>query len=142
MVDTTSNTTPAFTVEIGSFVMNKPSGPYPDEQHEYYGLGQPNPTRISWTKSYDVATHKIPNPAWKTMQTSRQTLWNLDIDFTVLELERIDELKYIINKNEPVYVRTAFASMWMYIQSFTANAEAGFSDSHWTCSLKLIEVND
>lgn len=142
MVDTSSHTTPAFPVTIGSFVMNKPSGPYPDEDNENYGLGQPNPTRISWSKNYEVATHKIPNPAWKTMQTSKQTLWNLDIDFTILETIRMQEIKQIIDKNEPVYVRTAFTSMWMYIQSFTANAEAGFDDARWTCSIKLIQVND
>lgn len=142
MVDTSQRSTPAFPVKIGNFEMNIPSGPYPPAYSEYNGLGQPNPTRISWSKQYDVAVHKIPSPAWKTMQTSRKTLWNLDIDFTILQEEHMDQIISIVDQNEPVYVRTYFQSLWMYIQSFTANAEAGFVDSRWVCTIKLIEVND
>lgn len=142
MVDTAQRSTPAYTVKIGEFEMNIPSGPYPNEYNEDSGLGQPNPTRISWSKTYDVAIHKIPSPAWKTMQTSRKTLWNLDIDFTILDKDNMEEIISIVNQNEPVYVRTYFQSLWMYIQSFSANAEAGYVDSRWLCTIKLIEVND
>ena len=76
------------------------------------------------------------------MQTSRKTLWSLDIDFTILEKDNMNEIIFIVDQNEPVYVRTYFQDMWMYIQSFSANAEAGYVDSRWLCTIKLIEVND
>lgn len=142
MVDTSQHSTSAFTVQIGNFVMNIPSDPYPSEDNETSGLGQPNPTRISWSKNYEVATHKIPSPAWKTMQTSRKTLWNLDLDFIILEKSNMENIQSIVDANTPQYIRTFFKSAWMYIQSFTATADAGYEDARWNCSMKLIEVND
>ena len=142
MVDTSSKTTSAFTVKIGGFEMNIPSDPYPDEYNEDHGLGQPNPTRITWSKNYEIATHKIPDPAWKTMQTSKKTLWTLDLDFIILDKDYLDEIKSIVNSNSPQYIETYFNSMYMYIQSFSATADAGYVDSRWNCSMKFIEVND
>lgn len=142
MVDTSSRTTSAYTVQIGNFVMNIPSGPYPDEDHEETGLGQPNPTRISWSKNYEIATHKIPSPAWKTMQSSEKTLWNLDLDFIVLEKQNMENIQSIVDARTPQYIRTFFKQAWMYIVSFTATCDAGYEDARWNCSMKFLEVND
>lgn len=145
MVDTTSSSTSAYTVKIGELTMNVPSyGEYPNEQDEMNGtgFGQPNPTRISWSKSNEIAKHKIPNPAWKTMKSSKQTLWNLDIDFVVLEKNNMELIQQLVDDCGPHLVDTFFKKMYMYIENLSASADAGFPDSRWNCSMKLIEVND
>jgi hypothetical protein len=138
-------TTGAFTVEIGDFVMNTPSYKnYPDEDAEFYGhgLGQPNPTRISWSKNNEIATHKIPDPKWKTMRTSKETLWTLDIEFTVLEKKYMEKVQTLVDDVGPHFVKTFFKQMYMYVNSLNATADAGYSDSRWHCSMKLTEIND
>jgi len=139
---TPNSTTSAFTVEIGDFVMNKVAGVYPDENNEHLGMGQPNPTSISWSKNNEIATHKIPNPKWKTMRTSKETLWTLDISFTVLDKKYMEQVQTLVDDVGPHYVRTYFKSMYMYVNSLNATADAGYSDSRWHCSLKLTEIND
>lgn len=135
-------TTSAHTVKIGDLEMNKLSGVYPDEDSERFGLGQPNPTRITWSKSNEIAIHKIPYPKWKSMRTSKESLWTLDIEFVVLTKKNMETVRELVNDVGPHDVSTYFLKMKMYIQSFNATADAGFTDSRWVCSMKLVEVSD
>jgi hypothetical protein len=138
-----SNTS-AFTVQIGDLIMNVVSKPYPDEnaEHNGSGMGQPNPTRITWTKENIVKTHEIPHPAHKTMRCATRTLWKLDLDFNVLEQTYLTKIEKLVNNVGPYFVRTYFKSMEMYILSFSATCDAGSYDAYHKCSLKLLERND
>ena len=145
MVSTTENTitagtTSAFTVQIGTYSMNKIAGPIDEEGRVPYG--RPNPTRITWSKTNSIRTHEIPYPKHKTCKTAKETLWKLDLEFTVLTKQDIDDIQILVDDAGPYSVRTAFKSLAMYIESFSANAEEGKDDYRHACTMKLIECND
>ena len=72
----------AFTVSIGDFEMNMRADPINSDGS--VPKGRPNPTRITWTKSNEIKIHQIPWPEYKTIRTSKRTLWKLDLDFIIL----------------------------------------------------------
>ncbi len=142
MSESTSNavTTPAFTVQIDTYYFNKIAAPTDAQGNVPYG--RPNPTRITWSKENIIKTHEIPYPKHKTCKTAKQTLWKLDLEFVVLTKTDIDELQVLVDNVGPYDVKTAFKSLPMYIESFSANAEEGKNDYRHTCSMKLKECND
>ena len=130
----------AFAVKIGDYALNVVAEPInPDGS---VPKGRPNPTRINWSKENSIKTHEIPWPKYKTSRTSKETLWNLDLEFVVLTNSDCQEIAAIVDGVGPYKIETAFKSMYMYIKSFSASSESGLDDYHQTCSMKLIEVND
>lgn len=134
--------TSAYTVEIGNYAFNvlNPS-PGIDSEGNFIS-GRPNPTRISWTKENSIKVHEIPSPKFKTSKTAKSTLWNLDLEFTILTKNDLIEIGNKIDQVGPFLVKTAFKTMNMYIKSATITAEAGYNDYRQVCSMKLIEMSD
>lgn len=130
----------AFTVSIGDFEMNMRADPINSDGS--VPKGRPNPTRITWTKSNEIKIHSIPWPEYKTIRTSKRTLWKLDIDFIILTNSDCQEIADMVDNVGPYMVKTAFKSMLMYIESFTTNAEEALDDYHQSCQMKLVEMND
>jgi len=130
----------AFTIQLGSFTFNEEIAAS-DESGDI-SSGQPNPTRISWSKENIIKTHEIPWPSHKTCRTSKMTLWKCDMDFKIVTNTRVQQIQKMIDNVGPYYLRTPFKSAYMYIESFTANSEEGKNDHYFTCSMKLKERND
>ena len=129
-----------FTVQIGSYALNKEAAAISADGT--VTSGRPNPTRISWSKENIIKIHEIPWPKHKTCRTAKETLWKLDLEFVILTNSDAQEIQKLVDNVGPYDVKTAFKSISMYIQSFTANAEEGLDDYHLTCNMKLIERND
>ncbi|MDD3040725.1 hypothetical protein [Bacteroides sp.] len=130
----------AFTIQLGSFAFNEEIAAS-DESGDI-SSGQPNPTRISWSKENIIKTHEIPWPSHKTCRTSKMTLWKCDMDFKIVTNTRVQQIQKMIDDVGPYYLRTPFKSAYMYIESFTANSEEGKNDHYFVCSMKLKERND
>jgi len=130
----------AFTVQIGTYSLNTVATAISEDGT--VPSGRPNPTRLTWSKDNSVATHEIPWPAYKTCRTSKKTLWKLDMEFVVLTNTDIQEIQKLVDDCGPYDIKTAFKSISMYIESFTAISEEGLDDYHFTCTMKLKERND
>ena len=130
----------AFKVEIGNYSMDDEIKPLDSDGNVI--SGRPNPTRITWTKEHKIQVHEIPWPSYRTCRTSSRTLWKLDLDFVAFTKDDVDTLAMMADNCGPYMIRTAFKSMNMYIQSFTATAEAGFNDYRQTITMKLVEMYD
>lgn len=129
-----------FQVEIGTYKMDTEMQPADAEGN--VSTGAPNPTRITWSKENIIKTHEIPYPKHKTSKTSQSTLWKLDVEFNIVTSENMQSIKNMIDNVGPYYVRTAFTSMYMYIESASFTQQSGTNDYYQTCSIKLKEMND
>lgn len=129
-----------FTVKIGDYTFNEPLGE--TQEDGSVPNGQPNPTRITWSKENSIKTHEIPWPAYKTCRTSKLTLWKCDMDFVIVTATRMQQMQKKVDEVGPYQVETAFKSIPMYIESFTAISEEGNDDYRFQCSIKLKEEND
>ena len=130
----------AFTVQIENFAFNEKLDPIDEDGN--VPKGQPNPTRITWSKEHSIKTHEIPWPEHKTCRTSKKTLWKCEIDFKIVTAERMQQFQKLVDNCGPYNVKTAFKSMAMYIESFSATSEESYNDYYFSCSVKLKERND
>ena len=130
----------AFTVQIGDYIFNEEIKLSSEDGSVI--SGQPNPKSINWTKENSIKTHEIPWPEHKTSRTSQLTLWKCDMNFVMLTSERMKQMQTMTDNGGPYDVKTAFKSIPMYIESFTATNEEGKDDYHFECSIKLKECRD
>jgi hypothetical protein len=106
---------------------------------------QPNPIKISWSKSNRVVTHEIPNPKDKTIRTSVNTLWNLTMNFKTFRYEKIFvPLLKACNDCGPHKIKTGTdpTPLWMYITDFSFDQNAGYDDDYIEWNITFKEVND
>lgn len=129
-----------FTVQIGNYTFNEIVQISSSDGSII--SGQPNPKHISWTKENSIKTHEIPWPEYKTSRTSQKTLWKCDMAFVILTSERMKTMQNMVDEAGPYDVKTAFKSIPMYIESFTASNEEGKDDYYIDCSIKLKECRD
>lgn len=126
----------AIRVSIGNVVLGEPTTTMKDGT-------QPNPIKITWSRTNDVATHKIPYPKHKTCRTSKESLYTLQLEFKTFRYH--DIFKPILDACEacgPHWVKTSTKEMWMYITDYNYTQTAGYDDDYIEWSLSLLEVND
>ena len=56
------------------------------------GYAQPNPIKISWSRTNIVKVHEIPYPIHKTVRTSKKTLYKMTMQLKTLKTEIFDKL--------------------------------------------------
>ncbi|HOL44072.1 MAG TPA: hypothetical protein PK659_07475 [Methanothrix sp.] len=136
MADTSKNASGRwFPVKIGSCVLGENPAEVPDKT-------QPNPIKIEWSRKHNIKVHEIPYPAHKTIRTSNRTLYKLNISVKTLRKEKFDELLSVCEACGPHWVETVHKKMWMYVEDYKFEQEAGKDDYEVTWSITLQEVND
>lgn len=127
------NTT--FPIKIGNIAF----GESPSVVQPY---AQPNPTSVNWSRTNSVKVHEIPYPAWKTMRTSKRSLYKLDVTVKTVRKETALLLLIMCENVGPVWVETFLGKKWMYITDFTPSQSEGNDDENIDWQLTLQEVND
>jgi hypothetical protein len=130
----------SFDVYIGDYHMNILQSPDSDDGPSR--TGAPNPISLVWSKENSIATHKIPDPAFRTTRTSNVTLWTLNIEFHTMNKENADKIRKMIDAVGPLSVGTFLQSMMMYIEKGSASQNPGFDDEYITWNLTLLEARD
>jgi hypothetical protein len=131
----------AIKVKIGDVELGTP--PQLTLLGEGVGSIQPNPIKISWSRTNDVAVHKIPYPKYKTCRTSKESLYTLQINFkTLLYQEYFVPVLRLCENCGPHWVKTATKEMWMYITDYSYEQTQGFDDDYIDWNLTLVETND
>lgn len=129
-----------FKVQIDNYEMDLEAGAINEDGSVPFG--RPNPERISWSKENIIKTHEIPYPKHKTSRTAQMTLWKLNLEFIIMNNTDSIIIQDLVDNVGPYDVRTAFKSLKMYIESFSADSESGLDDYHFRCSMRLKEAND
>ena len=129
----------AFPVKIGSVDL----GEIPRTELEN-GLAQPNPIKISWSRTNIVKVHEIPYPIHKTVRTSKKTLYKMTMQLKTLKTEIFDKLLAACDMCGPHYIQTGTSPspLWMYIIDYSFDQNAGYDDDYIEWNLSFQEVYD
>lgn len=104
---------------------------------------QPNPKKVTWSCTNDVVVHKIPYPAWRTMRTSKKSLYTLNMEFKTLRLsDMFEKIKTMCENVGPIYVKTYTKQEWMYVTDFSFTQSEGNDDVNIDWSINFQQVND
>ena len=104
---------------------------------------QPNPIKITWSRTNNVKVHEVPYPKHKTIRTSKESLYRLSINFKTLRNEVFEKVLKLCEQTGPHWVKTStLTPRWMYITDYTFDQNAGYDDDYIEWNLTLNEVND
>lgn len=129
--------TTVFPVKLGNFEFAEDVSTHP------YGT-QPNPLKISWSRTNNVKVHEIPNPKHKTIRTSGDVLYKITLNFKTFRYEdKFTNMLKLCKKCGPHYFESGLEEgMWVYVTDYTFDQEAGYDDDYITWNITLQEVND
>lgn len=129
----------AIPVKIGSVVL----GEVPSSELEG-NYAQPNPIKISWSRTNSVKVHEIPYPSHKTVRTSKHTLYKMTMQLKTLKTEIFDALLNACDMCGPHYIQTGTAPspLWMYITDYSFDQNAGYDDDYIEWNISFQEVYD
>jgi hypothetical protein len=127
----------AFQVKIGDVVLG--------ENPSIVKVGtQPNPIKISWSRTNVVKVHEIPYPNHKTIRVSKKTLYKLTMNFKTLRSDIFNSLLDKCEMTGPHYIQTGTrpSPKWMYITDYNFDQNQGFDDDYIEWNITFQEVND
>ncbi|MFA5452387.1 MAG: hypothetical protein WC248_02285 [Candidatus Methanomethylophilaceae archaeon] len=104
---------------------------------------QPNPLKISWSRTNNVKVHEIPNPKHKTIRTSGEVLYRISMNFKTFRVTKFNDMLRLCNMCGPHYFESGLLEpMWVYITDHSFDQEAGYDDDYITWNITLQEAND
>lgn len=129
--------TGAVPVEIGDVKLG-------EDRFEHQHGTQPNPVKVTWSSTNEVAVHKIPYPKHKTIRSSKKSLFTLQLTFKTFRIEIFRKVLALCKMCGPHWVKTATepSPLWMYITDYSFEESEAKDDDYVEWNLTLIEVND
>jgi len=124
-------------VIIGELTLGEPVPDQPTEGH-----AQPNPRVVRWSKTHRIEEVPIPGFRDKTLRTSGETLWHLEIITRTLRKTTTALMFSIVNDPGPYYIQTAPMSLWMYLVDGSGEQVEGEDDDIYLWNLRFTECRD
>ena len=110
---------------------------------EVQPVAEPNPIKISWSRTNRVKVHEIPYPKDKTIRTSLKSLYTCRVELHTLKPKTFTDLLEMCEQTGPWKIITAtLPPMYMYIVQYGFDQSAGNGDQYISWNLELQEVND
>ena len=132
----------AFSVEIGDVILGEDaSDPSLSGTHWYTGVN-PNPVKVSWSRTNRVKVEDIAYPMDKTIRTSHISLYMCQMDFKTIKEDTFKRILQYCEEDPLVFVVTYPKQMWMYITDYKFDELSEHDSDYVEWSITFQQAHD